>query len=287
VEQEDNQTYKNFKISNLYKTKYMTKYASYTLMVITIFTLVCRLPKNSDNQKDSTENTAAQKDTITGGNMVKSEAPDAITKINQGYALPRYDDGLAQSPINILSDSTLKDSNTFFSIKFNSGITAVENLGHTIQLDFKEGSTTIAGGKTYSSRQFHFHTPSEHMIDGMTFPMEMQYLVIGVLFKMGRENKFIKEFFNAIPQEEGKDTLPAGAVNFDDLFKTIPKNEPGGYYSYKGSLTTPPYSETVDWIVKKYILEASPEQINAIEKMEGDNARHVQALYSRKVLSHL
>jgi carbonic anhydrase len=279
---------------------YLVKHAYHTLMVITIFTFGCGLPKNNDNQKDSTENTAVQKDTIKGGNLVKNEAPDAVTKITQGYALPRFDDGLAQSPINILSDSTLKDSNQFISIKFNTGITAVENLGHTIQVDFKEGSTTMAGGKTYSSRQFHFHTPSEHMIDGMTFPMEMhivnvlkdsnpknnpQYLVIGFLFKMGRENKFIKEFFNAIPSEEGKDTLPAGKVNFEDLFKSIPKDDPGGY-SYKGSLTTPPYSETVDWIVKKYILEASPEQIGAIEKMEGDNARHVQALYARKVLNH-
>jgi carbonic anhydrase len=277
------------------------KYISLTLMVLMVFILACKLPKKNEDQKDSAENTAVQKDTIKGGNLVKSEAPDAVTKVTQGYALPRFDDGLAQSPINILADSTLKDSNQFIVIKFNTGITAVENLGHTIQVDFKEGSTTMAGGKTYSSRQFHFHTPSEHMIDGITFPMEMhivnvlkdsnaknnpQYLVIGLLFKMGRENKFIKEFFNAIPSEEGKDTLPAGTVNFEDLFKSIPKDDPGGYYSYKGSLTTPPYSETVDWIVKKYILEASPEQIGTIEKMEGDNARHVHALYSRKVLNH-
>jgi carbonic anhydrase len=103
---------------------------------------------------------------------------------------------------------------------------------------------------------------------------------------MGRENKFIKEFLNAISKEEGKYTLPPGAVRFEDLFTTIPKNSPSGYYSYSGSLTTPPFSETVKWIVRKSILEASPEQIMAIEKMEGDNARHVQAMYTRKVVSH-
>ena len=139
------------------------------------------------------------------------------------------------------------------------------------------------------------------MIDGITYPMEMhivnvlkdsdeknnpQYLVIGLLFKMGRENTFIKEFLNAIPGEEGKDTLPSGAVRFEDLFLTLPKKEETGYYSYNGSLTTPPYSETVRWIVRKYILEASPGQITAIEKMEGDNARHVRALYARKVYSN-
>ena len=218
----------------------------------------------------------------------------------QGYAIPRFDDGPYQSPIDIITDSTSKDSSQYFSIKFNAGVTAVENLGHTIQLDFKEGSTTLAGGKTFTSKQFHFHTPSEHMIDGMTFPLEMhivnilkdtgtqhapQYLVIALLFRMGKENKFIREFLSAIPKEEGKDTLPSGSVKFEDLLLDVPAKEAQGYFSYQGSLTTPPYSETVHWIVKKYILEASPEQIMTIEKMEGDNARHVQALYTRKVFS--
>ncbi len=242
-----------------------------------------------------------QNDANKGDNLVKAEAPDALNKTEQGYALPYNNkEKLAQSPINILTSNTLKDSGRFISVSFKTGITAVENLGHTIQVDFKEGSTTTANGKEYSCKQFHFHTPSEHLIDGITFPMAMhivsvlndsnaktnpQYLVIGFLFKMGRENKFINEFLKGIPTEEKKDSIAPGTVNFDDLFKTIPKNEPKGYYSYKGSLTTSPYSETVNWIVKKSILEASPEQIVAIEKLEGDNARHVQGVYTRKVLS--
>jgi carbonic anhydrase len=277
------------------------KYTIVVSMLVMTLISACSNPKTNETQKDTVQAATDQhKETITG-NLVKSEAPDAVAKIVQGYALPKFDDGQAQSPIDIISDSTIKDSSQFISIKFNTGITAVENLGHTIQLDFKEGSTTVAGGKTYSSKQFHFHTPSEHMIDGITYPMEMhivnvlkdsdeknnpQYLVIGLLFKMGHENTFIKEFLSAIPGEEGKDTLPSGAVRFEDLFLTLPKKEETGYYSYHGSLTTPPYSETVHWIVKKYILEASPEQITAIEKMEGDNARHVRALYARKIYSN-
>ena len=261
----------------------------------------CSNPKQSETQTDTMQTVKVQPEEIATANLVKSEAPDAVTKIAQGYALPKLDDGQSQSPIDIISDSTMKDNGQFISIKFKTGVVVVENLGHTIQLDFKEGSTAVAGGKTYSSKQFHFHTPSEHMIDGITYPMEMHivnvlkdsdekknphYLVIGLLFKMGRENTFIKEFLNVIPREEGKDTLPSGAVRFEDLFLTIPKKEEKGYYSYNGSLTTPPYSETVHWIVKKYILEASPEQITAIEKKEGDNARHVRSLYARKVFSN-
>ena len=276
------------------------KYTTLSFMVFIVFTIACKLPKKNVVQIDSTRNTTAQKDTGIGNNLVKSEAPDAVTKITQGYALPRFDDKLEQSPVNILSDSTVDDPGKPITFTFNTGVTAVENLGHTIQLDFKEGSTTTTSGKTYYSKQFHFHTPSEHLIDGMTFPMEMhivnvlkdsnsdkhpRYMVIALLFKMGHENKFLKEFLNAIPIEEEKDSLSATAVNFEDLVKSIPENEQG-YFSYKGSLTTPPFSETVDWIIKKHILEASPEQIYMIEKMEGDNARHVQALYSRKVLNH-
>ena len=278
----------------------MMKYPSYSLVVIMIFTFSCKLPEKNNHQKDSTENTIVQMDTLAGGNMVKSEAPDANTKITQGYALPRFDDKIIQSPVNILSDSTIEDSNQAITLAFHSGITAVENLGHTIQLDFKDGSTAFAYGKIYNAKQFHFHTPSEHLIDGMTFPMEMhivnvykdstsdkqtRYLVIALLFKMGRENKFLREFLNAIPAEEEKDSLPNGTVKLEDLLNMIPKNDQG-YYSYKGSLTTAPYAETVDWIVKKYILEASPEQIYTIEKMEGNNARHIQALHGRKVSNH-
>ena len=276
------------------------KYFTHVFPVIMIFFFACKPAGNNEIQKDSTQHAVIQTDSVKGDNLVKSEAPDADTKASQGYALPRSGGKLAQSPVNILSDSVLKEPGQPVSFTFNTAVTAIENLGHTIQLDFKDGSTALVGGKTYYSKQFHFHTPSEHLIDGMTFPLEMHivniskdsnadhvpnYMVIALLFKMGHENKFLKEFLNAIPPGEEKDTLPPGTVNLGDLFNAIPKNE-GAYYTYKGSLTTPPYSETVDWVIKKYILEASPEQINTIEKMEGNNARHVQALYARKVGNH-
>src|SRR5450432_1383853 len=277
----------------------MMKYTALILMFIMIFILACNRPGRFEHSTISTDPAVLQTDSIAGGNLVKSEAPDAVTKITQGYALPRFDDKLEQSPVNILSDSTVGDPSQPITFTFNTGITAVENLGHTIQLDFKEGSTTTASGKTYYSKQFHFHTPSEHLIDGMTFPMEMhvvsvsknpkdstkpEYLVVAILFKMGQENKFIEEFLNAIPIEEKKKVdLQPGSVKLKDLFDGVTKNDLEPYYHYKGSLTTPPYSETVDWIVRKYIFEASPEQVAAIEKMEGNNARHVRALNNRKI----
>jgi carbonic anhydrase len=276
------------------------KLIQFIFIAILVFIFACNRPGSVEHTTTNRDAADMTTDSLKAGNLVKSEAPDADTKMKQGYALPSFNEKNAQSPINILSDSALTDSESSVVLSFNSGVTAVENLGHTIQLDFKEGSITNLQGKTYTSKQFHFHTPSEHLIDGMTFPMEMhivnlfkdsvtanhpQYLVIALLFKMGHENKFLEEFLNKIPHEEGKDTLAAGSVHMQDLYQSIPVNE-RGYFSYHGSLTTTPFTESVDWIVEKHIMEASPDQIYAIEKMEGDNARHVQALYTRRVHVH-
>lgn len=233
-------------------------------------------------------------------NDVNATAPDAAAKKQPGYILPGLDHGFEQSPINILSNEseTGKHSITLY---FKDEVNKVENLGHTVQLDFAEGSSIVQDDTTFAFKQCHFHTPSEHLIDGLTFPMEMhivnvmpnddktatpQYLVIGVLFKEGEESKFINDFLNAIPKEEHTSSeFKPGTVKLADLFGAIPKEIKGNYYNYRGSLTTPPYTESVRWYISKHIFEASAEQIEAINKVEGNNARHVQALYGRTVSS--
>ena len=234
------------------------------------------------------------------GNMVKAESPDALIKQEQGYALPGTNGGTAQSPINIISSNVQNDPKQHITLKLTGSLIAIENLGHTIQLDFANGSEAIINGQSYELKQFHFHTPSEHLIDGMTFPMEMHivsklndsvksggstFAVVGVLFKIGHENKFLNEFLNSIPQEEGKANLDQQKVNLNDLFIDIPKGETNAYYNYHGSLTTPPFTESVNWIIRKRIFEASVDQILTIEKLEGNNARHVHTLNERKIAS--
>ncbi|PWT99335.1 MAG: carbonic anhydrase [Bacteroidetes bacterium] len=273
----------------------------------TMLAIASYLACNSPETKVPAADTLAKKHTDTtatlhGDNLVKAEAPDAGSEMEQGYCLPRGGNGKMQSPINILTSEAGKDDQKGMIVKFQTDIVGAENLGHTVQLDFKEGSICMADGKTYNSKQFHFHTPSEHLIDGMTFPMEMHivntlkdstpnakpsYLVIGILFKMGKENKFIKEFLKDLPSEEGhKDSIPSGSVNLNDLANEVVKSGKISYFSYDGSLTTPPFSESVKWVVIKQIVEASPDQIIAIEKLEGNNARHVQSVNGRKIVSH-
>ncbi|MBL7850930.1 MAG: carbonic anhydrase family protein, partial [Cyclobacteriaceae bacterium] len=208
--------------------------------------------------------------------------------------------GFEQSPINIISSANESGKHQI-TLYFKDEVNKVENLGHTVQLDFAEGSTIVQDDTTFAFKQCHFHTPSEHLVDGMTFPMEMhivnimpnddkaatpQYLVIGVLFKEGKENPFINDFLAAIPKEEHAATsVKAGTVKLSDLFGAIPKEIKGNYYNYRGSLTTPPYTESVRWYIAKHVFEASAAQIEAINKVEGNNARHVQALYGRTVNS--
>jgi len=185
------------------------------------------------------------------------------------------------------------------TLHFKDEINAIEKLGNTVQLDFSTGSTVTVDGTVYDFKQIHFHTPSEHLIDGMTFPMEMhivniaqpiddtktpEYLVVGVLFKMGKENKFLTEFLELIPQEKhSKKTIKPGIVKLSDLFSSEVAEGQGSYFHYRGSLTTLPFSESVSWYIDKIIYEASPMQIQSINSIEGNNARHIQATYGRKV----
>ena len=218
------------------------------------------------------------------------------------YAMEGLDHGLIQSPVNILTGQTSDTVKHKITVIRPDTLKAsdVVNTGHSVQLDLDPGAGVQFDEIEYHFLQGHFHTPSEHQVDGITYPMEMHfvsmadkdeesddphYLVVGVFFKMGTENKFIQAFIDKIPETE-KDTalLTEKPVYINDLLE---KGEAfNDYYFYKGSLTTPPYTETVRWVIMKKVLEASPEQIHYINQLEGNNARHVQALFSREVESN-
>ncbi len=210
------------------------------------------------------------------------------------HTLPGLDHGLLQSPVNILS-SDAKDAEHRIALNYHDAEpNFLKNTGHSIQLDFPSGSSITFGGEVYELKQIHFHTPSEHQIDGVTFPMEShvvnmiepkkrkeepRYLVLAFMYRMGRENLFIERFLEQVPTGEGGEELETDQVYVADADEDLGTD----YYHYRGSLTTPPYTETVNWIISKKIFEASPEQIRRINLIQGDNARRVQALYGRSV----
>ncbi|MCH9639038.1 MAG: carbonic anhydrase family protein [Betaproteobacteria bacterium] len=251
----------------------------YLILCIFILLSAC------SNNKQITDNTLHESDSINP----KSEL----------YIFPGLDHGLLQLPINIYSFKEESNNKHKITLHFQDNINAIENLGHTVQLNFSEGSTITYEELTYDFNQIHFHTPSEHLIDGMTFPMEMHivtsipakdkndvphYLVIGILFKMGQANQFIDEFLNLIPKDVHTEIpLKTNKVKLHDLFSINDQLTINNFYHYQGSLTTPPYTESVKWFVFKHILEASPEQIETINAIEGNNARHIQGIFGRRI----
>ncbi|MEM7549866.1 MAG: carbonic anhydrase family protein [Bacteroidota bacterium] len=255
------------------------KHLFFLIILISVFS--CSNKKKENNEADT-------------GNLVPASAPDAFLEKEQGYILPGMNHGLIQSPINIVTKN-LDEGSHEITVHYNKTENRkVANLGHTIQVNFDNDSYIEYKGKRYTFHQFHFHTPSEHHIDGLTYPMEMHmvhqaednesqshYVVVAALFKEGERNAFIDEFLNYIPEQE-QDSNPKEQT-FIDVNDLIHSHFIHGCYHYQGSLTTPPYTESVHWAIMKKIYEASPEQIEKINMIEGNNARHIQALYGRSV----
>ena len=228
----------------------------------------------------------------------EDEPVAALEELNEElYALPDLDHGLLQSPVNILSDQAVDGTHKVVLHFDHTAPEFLVNKGTTIELDFPEGGGSLTYDvREYDLEQLHFHTPSEHQIDGITYPMEMhivhqlrgeaehgqpRYLVIAILFRMSEESHFIGTFLEAIPHKAGEAKhLEPGEVYLAELFPGC--NMPH-YYHYRGSLTTPPHTESVHWLVLKHVMKASAEQIRRINAIEGDNARHVQALYGRPI----
>lgn len=213
------------------------------------------------------------------------------------YTLPGLDHGLIQSPVNILSSDTATGSHSVIFAGEDISATEIRNTGHSVQLQMPPGASVSFDGGLYELKQCHFHTPSEHQIDGVTYPMEMhcvsthpdtngdgapEYLVIAFLYRMGKASAAIGRFVYSIPPDEGAQTTDAQSTFF--ISDIVAEGDASlGYFTYHGSLTTPPYTESVRWLVKRSVREASPQQIQKISPIEGNNARHVQALFGRTV----
>lgn len=195
--------------------------------------------------------------------------------------------GMAQSPINIES-TTSADLNPFQTDYKNTPLKIINN-GHTIQVNYETPSTYMIDGKTYKLLQFHFHTPSEHNVNGYPFDMEVhlvhqnndgQLAVLGVLMSRGDENPFIGKIWEHMPTEINvEQTISDVTINAGEL---LPDDK--SYYHYYGSLTTPPCSEGVNWTVLKNPIHLSREQVQAFANLIGENARPVQPVNNRFIL---
>lgn len=217
---------------------------------------------------------------------IGEEGPSNWAKLSPEFSSCKS--GRSQSPINIDSSAIGADL-PGLEINYGKSPLKIINNGHTIQVNYEPGSFLSIDGESYELVQFHFHHPSEHKIDNESFPMELHlvhqnhqgaFAVLGVLLKQGQENKTLQSIWNALPQTRGSEqTIGDVTINATDL---LPTNRSS--YRYHGSLTTPPCSENVHWIVLQQPVEISNPQVQTFAELFPMNARPVQSLNRRFLL---
>lgn len=199
-----------------------------------------------------------------------------------------------QSPINISSAPPAPLPEVLFH--YQSSPLFIINNGHTIQIDFpaKEtpANTISIGGEQYALTQFHFHQPSEEKLHGHAADMvvhlvhqrgegaNLRLAVVAVLLRAGNANSFLKSLWQHIPKEVSHEPVKVPGVKIN-VAELLPKEH--GYYTYPGSLTTPPCTEIVTWYILKAPTQLLPQQVETFKKYYSNNARPVQPLNDRTV----
>lgn len=215
-----------------------------------------------------------------------------------GHLSPTYaacDHDAGQSPIDIQRAGSgtanpvqLNYRSTSLRIAHHEQVIDIIDNGHTIQVSVDEGSTLVTTKDSYHLKQFHFHTPSEHTIDGRHYPMEVHFVhqsatgnfaVASALFVEGAPNPNLAKLIAHFPKAKGDSLhLPDEKI---ELAVHLPPNSSA--YAYTGSFTTPPCTENVEWFVFQTPITASREQIHAFAERLNHNNRPVQATHGRKV----
>jgi carbonic anhydrase len=195
--------------------------------------------------------------------------------------------GSQQSPLDIAGATVAELPG--LKIAWNALAGTIVNNGHTIQVDAASGGTLTAGDANYDLLQFHFHAPSEHLVDGQNFPMEAHFVhknaatgglgVLGVFLREGERNPAFAAIIGAMPKEHGAKAVVPEAI---DVSALLPKSRT--YWSYEGSLTTPPCSETVDWRVFVEPVEVAKADIDSFTALYPLNARPAQTANRRFIL---
>lgn len=203
-------------------------------------------------------------------------------------AFARCKTGQEQSPVDLYDakDALLRP----LAPQWLNAPIDITNNGHTVQHSIDNGSTLQIDGQTYTLAQYHLHSPSEHTVDGASYPLEIHFVhenaagqlaVLGVFVREGDENPALASLLKYAPKTAG--SVKVANVSIDPT-ALLPTPTLTSYFRYAGSLTTPPCSEGVKWHVAKSRITASRAQIDAFRALfHGLNARPVQPLFQRVI----
>ena len=212
-------------------------------------------------------------------------APDKWGGLSPEYAA--CETGKRQSPVDIKGAAVADDLAPITFDYKPSPLRIVDN-GHTIQVNYAPGSSITVGGKKYELLQFHFHKPAEERVNGKAYDMDVHLVhrdqdgtlgVVAVLLAKGSENPLIRTLWSNVPKAKDKEQV-VDTVTVDAA-ALLPADR--GYYTFAGSLTTPPCTENVTWFVLKAPVQVSAAQIEQFGKLYKMNARNVQPLNGRVV----
>jgi carbonic anhydrase len=194
--------------------------------------------------------------------------------------------GQRQSPIDIRGGLAVELEPVRFD--YQPSRFAVIDNGHTVQVNLQSGNAIEVSGKRFELVQFHFHRPSEERIDGKQFEMSLHLVhkdeqgrlaVVALLFDKGARQPVLQKVWNNLPLEKNQEAAARAPLELLDL---LPEDR--RYFTYMGSLTTPPCSEGVQWIVMRQPVTAAPEQIELFSRIYPMNARPVQSASGRRIM---
>jgi carbonic anhydrase len=209
--------------------------------------------------------------------------PESWARLNPEFA--KCGSGQRQSPIDIRGGIKVDLDPVQFDYK-PTGFGVVDN-GHTVQVNVGSGNAIEVQGRRYDLVQFHFHRPSEERIDGRQFDMvahlvhkdaEGRLAVVAVLLDRGSAHPVVQQVWNNLPLEKGEQLNARTPI---DLTGLLPEDR--RYFTYMGSLTTPPCSEGVLWMVMQQPVTLSQAQINIFARLYPMNARPIQAASGRLI----
>ncbi|WP_342565038.1 carbonic anhydrase family protein [Paenibacillus sp. FSL R7-0345] len=269
----------------------VTKRVSRLLFPAAVLTVLAGCGNNNPfnlNEQAAKETTAPSTAHQTHWSYEGNTSPEHWAELDQLFAT--CNTGTAQSPVNIPHDKVQADDHLSpVKAEYSPSPVSIVNNGHTIQVNLnnQDNKLTIEG-KTYLLQQFHFHLPSEHEVDGKHAEMELHLVhksedgslaVLGVLINAGSENTALNQLWSMLPAEEStQETVVDGSFDPAGLL-------PADLHSfrYQGSLTTPPCTEGVQWIVLENPVTWSTEQIGQFAAIFPHDNRPVQPLGSRKI----
>lgn len=196
--------------------------------------------------------------------------------------------GMYQSPVNI--QHPINGNLPPLQLSFHPHAKSIVNNGHTVQIEVEDDDDFLLDDQRWTLRQFHFHAPSENHINGQSFPLEIHFVhenakgelaVVAVMVVAGDDNPALDMILSSLPPKQHQVQALQQKLQLTHLY---PKDR--HYYRFSGSLTTPPCSEGVIWLVMKQQVEASPAQLTQFTKaLIHANNRPLQPLNGRQIVN--